>query len=784
MAETQTSQHAIDFYRQQYDELGSRLLRARHELRAARRDAARQRLIARIIQRLSALAGEESADQQPFDQSLGEHLVALLVEILQIDCAALLTQTDTGALVVEHALGLEASFQLPPSAPLSEQLSNRPSERMVPEVSEALRAQGLQHWLWAASTTSGTVLLLAHRHQQALEMPLTFEDGDQAIAEAILGFYLALIEQRHATEALESAKIDYRILFESAQDAFLVIDGRSAQLLDANLQAQRLVGADFDELQQRPLISWLDKPDLTAWRRRWRRALAGHAEQVECRLRSAAGQPFWAEMSLIRIGPTTRGRLLLIGRDISKRKEAEERLRHYAFRDELTQLPNRAFMYRRLDTAIQRQHQEPDYRFALFFLDLDRFKTINESLGHSLGDRLLIAIGERLSACLDEDDHIARLGGDEFLILSDHIAGTDAAEAMAQRLEQALTTPCTVSGQEIFTSASIGIVLANGRYEQPEAMLRDADIAMYQAKRREGREQRYALFNPAMHARALAEMELERNLRRALERDEFLLLYQPIVQLDTGRVKGFEALVRWEHPEHGLVPPDRFIPLAEETLLILDLSRFVLGEACRQAVAWARHFAEPPVVSVNLSGRQFISHQIADEISDLLTQHSCPSSLINLEITESAILTDKDMALAGMQALHARGFKLSMDDFGTGYSSLSYIHQFPFDYIKIDRSFVSSITEDVRTEAVVTAILRLAETLEKQVIAEGIETPAQLATLQRLGCGYGQGYLFSRPVDAASAIQLFQDAPWQDLFKQPDHGPSTDAALGGDAGDG
>nr|WP_242513312.1 EAL domain-containing protein [Halochromatium salexigens] len=609
-------------------------------------------------------------------------------------------------------------------------------------------------------------LLLAHRHQQTLETPLTFDDGDQAIAEAVLGFYLALTEQRHAKRALQSAKIDYRILFESAQDAFLVIDGRNTQLIDANRQAQRLLGANFAELRQRPLLSWLETPDPITWRRRWRRALTGRSEQVECRLRNAAGQPFWAELSLIRIGAAKRARLLLIARDISKRKEAEERLRHYAFRDELTQLPNRALMYRHMEAAIKRQRQEPGYRFALFFLDLDRFKTVNESLGHSLGDRLLIVIGQRLNACLEQDNSIARLGGDEFLILSNHIASPDAAEAMAQRLEQALKTPFTVSGQEIFTSASIGIVLADGRYDQPEALLRDADIAMYQAKRREGREHRYALFNPAMHARALADMEMERDLRRALERDEFVLQYQPIVRLDTGRVKGFEALVRWQHPEHGLVPPDRFIPLAEETLLILDLSRFVLAEACRQAVAWAAHFAEPPVVSVNLSGRQFISSQIADEVSDLSAQYGCPPSLINLEITESAILADKDMALAGMQALHARGFKLSMDDFGTGYSSLSYIHQFPFDYIKIDRSFINSLTEDVRTEAIVTAILRLAETLDKQVIAEGIETPEQHATLKRLGCGGGQGYLFSRPVDAPSALRLFQDAPWWDSANQ------------------
>ncbi len=756
MEETQTNQQAIDFYRQQYDELGSRLLRARTELRAARRDASRQRLIARIIQRLYALAGQETTDRHA-DERLGDDLVALLVEILHIDCAALLMRTSAGTLIVQHALGLNAAFEcLPPSqtpAPGS------------PALGEALQAQGLHHWLCATCARTGRVLLLAHRQQQARETPLTFENDDRAVAEAVLGFYLALTERHHATCALHRAQVDYRTLFEGAQDAFFVIDGRNAQLLDANQQALHLLGARFDQLQQRALISWLATPNLVDWRRRWRRALAGRSEQLECRLRTAAGQPFWAELSLIRIGESKRGRLLLVARDISKRKQAEERLRHYAFRDELTQLPNRAFMYRRLEEFIERQRQQPGYRFALFFLDLDRFKTVNESLGHSLGDRLLVVIGRRLNNRLKQDDHIARLGGDEFLILSNDIDSPDAAEAMARRLEQALQTPFTVNGQEIFTSASIGIVLAeNGRYDQPEALLRDADIAMYQAKRCEGRNRRYAVFNPSMHARAMADMEMERDLRRALERNEFLLHYQPIVMLDSGRIKGFEALVRWRHPERGLVPPDRFIPLAEETLLILDLSRFVLTEACCQAVAWMERFAEPPTVNVNLSGRQFINSQIAQETSDLVAQYGCPPSLLNLEITESAILADKDMALAGMQALHARGFKLSMDDFGTGYSSLSYIHQFPFDYIKIDRSFVSALTEDARTEAILTAILRLADTLDKQVIAEGIETPEQLATLQRLGCDAGQGYLFSRPVEAASAEALFHDSPWRQTF--------------------
>lgn len=759
MDDAQQLQQALAYYRTQCDSLGSRLLRAQRELRAAHRDAARQRAIATIIQRLYQSASQEPADQTT-DRLLGERLVALLVESMQIDCAAVLARTDGGRLVVEHALGLSPAFQCPASESLPARAISISPQEVPSEVIDALRNEGLARWLWAASPQSGVLLLLGHRRHQSAATELPFETEDQAIAQAVLSFYLLLREQRSAKRALQSAKIDYRTLFDSAQDAFVMIDARSMRVLDANRRTQGLLDVGFAELAQRPLTSWLAEPNAGDWRRRLRRAIAGRPEQTECRLRSAGGLSFWVELRLIRLGDVNCRRLLIAGRDISDRKRVEERLRQYAFRDELTQLPNRALMYQRLQEAIERQRDDPAFEFALLFLDLDRFKTVNDSLGHDLGDRLLIAIGHRLSNCLRQSDSIARLGGDEFLILLSNLSGAAAAKAMAQRLEQALSTPFTIKGQEIFTSASTGIVLGNSRYSQPEAMLRDADIAMYKAKRYSGRDHRYALFDPAMHARALADMQLERDLRHARERDQFLLHYQPIVDLSNGRISSFEALLRWKHPEHGLVPPDRFIPLAEDTLLILDISRFVLTEACRQVIAWAERFANPPKVNVNLSGRQFISSQVADETSSVVRAFGCPSNLINLEITESAILNDTQMALAELEKLHAKGFELSMDDFGTGYSSLSYLHQFPFDNIKIDRSFVDSLITEPRTVAVVTAIVRMAETLNKRVVAEGIETPEQLAALRSLGCSHGQGYLFSRPVDAAAAEQLLVSSPW------------------------
>lgn len=753
---------AADYYRQEYDAIGARLLRLQRELRLAHRDARHQRTLAHIVQRLYAAANPEQANPA-HHEALGDSLVALLVESLQIDCAAILSQTASGMLVVDHCLGLDANFQLPigqylPSRALSREPLSAPAE-----LAAGLGAAGLVQWLWVASPQTGQVLLLGHRSIHNLGTEIAFDRDDHIIPKAVLEIYQGLMEQRRVTQALRTAEIDYRTLFESAQDAFAVLDGRQGRMIDANPHAQALLVCPLAELQGRPLHGWLVEPDLAHWRRLWRRALAGRPQILECRLRNALGRIFWAEIHLTRIGTERPGRLLLVGQDISERKRTEEQLRHYAFHDELTRLPNRALIYRCLEQAILRRRQEPGYRFALLFLDMDRFKIINDSLGHSLGDRLLIAIGQRLSGCLGEQDMIARLGGDEFLVLLGAIAHPEEAEASARRLGQALAIPFSIKGHEIFTSASIGIVLADERYSQPEAMLRDADIAMYQAKRGESREQRHTLFDPAMHARALAEMELERDLRLALTRQELFVLYQPIVALATGRITGFEALVRWLHPKRGLVMPATFIPLAEETLLILDIGRFVLAEACKQARLWAERVVPPPKVNVNLSARQFMRSQLAAETGHLARGLSCPSCLINLEITESAILVDKDLAMQTLEQLHDQGFELSMDDFGTGFSSLSYLLLFPFDNIKIDRSFIAPLVMEPRAATIVAAILGLAGNLDKRIVAEGIETPEQLAILRQLGCAYGQGYLFSPPVDAEAAEALLADPPWGSL---------------------
>ena len=749
------TQQALAYYRGQYDEIGSRLLRLQQELIQARRDASRNRAIALIVQSLY-----ESSQATP-GASLGEILNSLLAESLRVECVAILRwRPAADHFVLCHGLGLDADFSLPalPACASSQNVQEVPNAARA-----ALRAVGLRNWLWVTvPQDSNHALLLANRQPHPLD-PHTdeFTEDDVLIAMTALKIYLGLRTQQRTLRALQAAEANYRTLFDSAHDALLVFD-TGGQLLDANQQTVDLLGCPPAELRQQSLNSWLIDFKPVVWKWRWRRALAGRAQRIECPLRTASGRRLWTEIQLKRISAGTRQLLLAVVRDISERRQHEEALHYHAFHDPLTGLPNRAAILERLAQALHRCQQQPDEHFALLFLDLDRFKVINDSLGHNVGDRLLVAIGRRLRACLRQKDTIARIGGDEFVILLARMAQIDKARACAERLLYALARPFNLDDHEIYINASVGIVIADDRYQEPELLLRDADIAMYQAKSGSVHN-RCAAFDPSMHERIVQLMHLEHDLRRALPRQEFLLHYQPIVELVSGRLKGFEALLRWRHPTRGMVAPGDFIPIAEETLLILPIGRYVLESACQQVRHWMRHHAQPPVVNVNLSGRQFTATNLAEEISSLAQRQACDPALLNLEITESAILGDITAAQETLQRLHEQGFPLSMDDFGTGYSALSYLHQFPFDTLKIDRSFVQAMESDASHTQIVAAIIGLAHTLGKTVVAEGVETAEQLAALRALGCDFGQGYYFSRPVDAAAADALLRDPPWQQM---------------------
>ncbi|MEY2454374.1 MAG: hypothetical protein QOD92_3948 [Acidimicrobiaceae bacterium] len=453
-------------------------------------------------------------------------------------------------------------------------------------------------------------------------------------------------------------------------------------------------------------------------------------------------------------------------RDITETKRLEGELAHQAFHDSLTNLPNQALFRDRVEhalTRVQRLHT----RVAVLFVDLDNFKTVNDSLGHTVGDELLVAVTARLERCLRQGDTAARLGGDEFAVLLEDLNTTDGATAIAERIIAALRQPFAIVGKEVFIGASIGVA-----FDAPGAgtdqLLRNADLAMYTAKLR-GRG-RCQVFEPEMHTAAVERLEVEADLRRACERDEFRVHYQPIVDVRTGWIGGVEALVRWEHPTRGLLAPAAFIPLAEETGLIQVIGRKVLQEACLQVRAWQLELDTVPRlnVSVNLSPRQLSDPKLLSDVTTALETAGLAAESLTLEITESAMMHDTETAVARLKELKALGVSLAVDDFGTGYSSLSYLQRFPIDSLKIDRSFVAGIDGDAEQSALARAIVRLAQTLQLQAVAEGVETESQLERLRELGCRYAQGFYLAMPQDAESIGAL---------LKAPRAGGSRDTAA-------
>jgi diguanylate cyclase (GGDEF)-like protein len=439
-------------------------------------------------------------------------------------------------------------------------------------------------------------------------------------------------------------------------------------------------------------------------------------------------------------------------------EETKEHFRHAAFHDSLTGLPNRAMFTELLKAEMDNSQRRDAHMFAVLFLDLDRFKNINDSLGHTHGDLLLVAFAERLERALRPVDTLARFGGDEFAILLSGMSDATDAIRVAQRISEELSQPFVLDKNSAFATSSIGIALSSTGYDRPEDILRDADTAMYRAK--ENGKARYEVFDQGMHARAVSRLQLESDLRRAVEEKQFCVFYQPIICLENGRLSGFEALVRWNHPRRGLVSPADFIPVAEETGLIVPIGEWVLYEACKHIrkmqVAFPSHRSLS--LSVNLSARQVAQPDLLDRIQDALAISKLDSHCLKLEITESVVMENAEAATLMFKQLRAIGVQLSIDDFGTGYSSLSYLHRFPLNYLKIDRSFVMRLTTD-NDNAIVRTILTLARNLGMEVIAEGIETEEQYQQLRMLGCEYGQGYLFSHPVGNEGVLHLLaQDA--------------------------
>ncbi len=476
----------------------------------------------------------------------------------------------------------------------------------------------------------------------------------------------------------------------------------------------------------------------------------------EHRLRHADGYFIWVLCRGI-VVRDTEGRALRIAgsmTDITPRKDLEERLRREAQFDTLTALPNRGYATDLLRRAIARAKRSKDQQFAVLFLDCDRFKMVNDSLGHHAGDAMLRMMAGRLSACVRPGDVVARIGGDEFVVILEGVRDEEEAVTVAQRIQESLTLPFFLDGRELFMSVSVGIAMNQPNVDRPEDYLRDADLAMYRAKT--GGRARHEIFRPDMRSGAVLQLSIESDLRHALERGELRVMYQPVWTLTTGKIAGFEALVRWDHPTHGAMQPADFIPIAEETGLILPLGAWVLRQAAERIAAWrAGPDGDPSLwMSVNVSAKQLTHPGLVEVVKQTIEQAEIPAASLKLEITESMIMVDAVAAVGALEALKALGIHLLMDDFGTGHASLSYLHRLPISTIKIDRYFVGRIDSNSECLEIVRTILSLSRSLKMDVIAEGVENAAQSEVLQSLGCEYVQGFLMSPPLDADGAERI------------------------------
>jgi len=532
-------------------------------------------------------------------------------------------------------------------------------------------------------------------------------------------------------DALRASEERYRILFENNPQPMWVEDAETGAFLAVNEAAVRHYGWEREKFLTLHSADLRLDPGAAAEQRAGSPAVERH--------RTASGEAHDLELSVHEVVFESRRALLVAATDVTARRKAQARLLQAAFYDPLTGLPNRALFKDRLEIAFARAKGREAARFAVFFLDLDRFKLVNDSLGHRAGDELLVQIARRLESCRRAGDTVARLGGDEFTLLVEGVATDEEAIAVAERVHRSLMPPYMIEGHEVFAGASIGIALGGPATERVEHLLRDADTAMYRAKVRGCR---HAVFDSSMHERAMAALRIENELRRALERGELRVHYQPIVELSSSKILGVEALVRWEHRERGLVPPSEFIPLAEETGLVVPLGHWVLDEACRALST----LPERITLSVNLSGRQLLQPEFCTELKEMLARCRIDPSRLRLELTESMLIGNGAAAIAALTQLRGTGVRLCIDDFGTGYSSLSYLHELPIDSLKIDRSFVGAMGDDERKIKIVQSILVLGKALGIDVVAEGVETQEQVEVLRRLGCERAQGYFFARPV--------------------------------------
>ena len=647
------------------------------------------------------------------------------------------------------------------------------------------QVEGREWWLWGSAVAVTLVLTFGIL---SLTFPGLYQPTDtiyslnlkewvRGLAALVVLFNIYTIYQhlqlqqirRHLAEREQI----FQLITENAADMIAVID-RSGQRLYNSPAYQKILGYGPEELAATSSMDQIHPDDRTRVQEASAKASStGRGEQLEYRIRHKDGSWRFLEStaSAIRnLQGETIG-LVIVNRDITQRKRAEERLAHQAFHDSLTDLPNRSLFLDRLQRSITVSRRHSDFKFAVLFIDVDEFKVFNDSLGHAAGDSLLVQIAKRLRTGLRGTDTVsrppvsedtelfvgestlARPGGDEFTVLIEELHDPSDAIRVAERIQQRLAIPFHVNGQEIVLSVSVGIAFSNDRGMEAQDLLRDAEIAMYRAK--SSGKARCEVFDHAMHADAIKRLQLETDLRKAIELKQFRVYYQPVVSLRSGQIAGFETLSRWQRPE-GLVMPGEFIAVADETGIILPINRQLLYEACRQLRSWQALFpSDPPLtINVNITPKQFGQPDLASEIGKTLQETGVDPSCVSLEITETIAMADADRSAVVLSQLKTLGVLLDIDDFGIGYSSLSRLQGFPVDALKIDRSFISRIDSDAETAEIVRIIILLAHGLHLKVVAEGVETQAQADFLRDIGCELAQGYLYSRPVPAETIGQL------------------------------
>ncbi len=589
--------------------------------------------------------------------------------------------------------------------------------------------------------------LLATLHyffrQQETNVAVRLAADEAAVREAAA-------QERHLHE-LEASERRFHSAFTHASIGMALVSFDD-EILQTNTALCELLSRQPIELVNHNIRDLVDEADLPELVSKLHALQSGEAEDVafELRVRHASGRELWVAMhgSLFSEPGSITPSLILQAHDVTARRQAESRLHHIAFHDSLTGLPNRRSFNDQLARTVVRAREEPGMTFAVMFLDFDRFKLINDSLGHSAGDEFLEQVARRIRALLRPQDLVARLGGDEFAVLTDHIAGEPEALRLADRLLLALREPFNVFGTELNTSASIGITCSTTGDRSPEEVLRDADIAMYKAKA--AGKARYAIFDVSLHAEVARRLRLEGDLRSAIAQGQLMVVFQPLFELQTGRLSSLEALARWRHPELGSIGPDVFIPIAEETGMVIALTDFVLDRACHELRRWQQR--DPAFaglsVQVNVSGRDLAHAAFVTRVRTALAEGGVAARHLTLELTENILMKQIESALPMLAELRGLGVKLSVDDFGTGYSSLSHLSSLPIDSLKVDRSFVRDLRGDARKAAVVQAVLNLGASLGKVVVAEGIETAAQLEELRTMGCEFGQGFHLSLPMAA------------------------------------